>query len=223
MASLYELSKASADASSAAVDFYNASLAHNDDATLAFAELADSLKLLTRASQGISHTANDITTEAGLVGINADPALLTVGEPAKKKKVEKDPFAPKKPLTVFFAYSAYVREALRAERQAQGLPALSSTEITQVISLQWNDMSAEEKQKWKEAYAGELQIYQVEKEKYLEDKKNGLPPNNIPTHAPVPVPAYLEKKRPSEEKEKEKKKKKKSKKNKLDDGLPRDF
>jgi hypothetical protein len=229
VSSLYELSKAATEASSAAVDFYNASLTTNEEATHVFTELADSLKLLTQAANGVHASAKDIGTDAGIAAV-ADPALLSVGQveaitaaaavAPKKKKVEKDPYAPKKPLTVFFAYSAYVREAIRDERSSKGLTPLSSTEITQVISQKWNDMSEPEKQKWKEAYAMELASYQQEKEKYLEDKKNGLPVNTtVPTHAPVPVPSYLvgekSKKRSSDsEKEKEKKKKKKKEKKK---------
>lgn len=235
VSSLYELSKAAAEASSAAVDFYNASLTNNDDATHVFGELADSLKLLTHAANGVQLSAKAIVTDASLASVVADPALLAAvaGEPLTthtagevtaiekpaRKKAEKDPYAPKKPLTVFFAYSAYIREAIREERASKGLPPLSSTEITQVISQKWNDMSEQEKDKWKEAYGLELANYQQLKEKYLEDKKNGLPVNTtIPTHAPVPVPAFLEKtKKRSGEEKKEKKKSKKSKKKNPED------
>lgn len=203
VSSLYELSKAATEASSAAVDFYNASLTTNEDATHVFTELADSLKLLTHAAHGVHLSAKTIIADNGLAAAVADPALLAAvaGEQLAgssqpkplKKKVEKDPYAPKKPLTVFFAYSAYIREAIRDDRAMKGLSALSSTEITQEISRKWNEMSDLDKEKWKEAYAVELSAYQQQKEKYLQDKKNGVQMNEIITHAPVPVPAFLEK------------------------------
>lgn len=95
-------------------------------------------------------------------------------------------------MTVFFAYSAYVRQALREDRLAKGLPALSSTEITQEISKKWNELGEAEKEKWKEAYNEELEQYHVTKERYLEAKRNGEAPIITgPNPAPVPIPAYL--------------------------------
>lgn len=190
------------------------------------------MKLLTSASTGVSETARLIASNSQI-----DPSVIQhslalngggipqsattavpIPEKAAKKKVEKDPNAPKKPLTVFFAYSAYVRQALREERLAKGLPALSSTEITQEISKKWNELGEAEKEKWKEAYGEELENYHVNKEKYLEAKRNGEAPIITgPNPAPVPIPAYLQKdkskKRDSESSEK-KDKKKKSKKRK---------
>lgn len=111
-----------------------------------------------------------------------------------KKKIEKDPNAPKKPLTVFFAYSAYARQVLRDDRLAKGLPSLSSTEITQEISKKWNELPEHEKDLWKQAYDLELKNYQLEKEKYLELKKNGdILVRNGPNMAPIPLPDYLKK------------------------------
>ena len=157
------------------------------------------------------------------------PVVVPVVAPVKpaKKKVERDPNAPKKPLTVFFAYSAYVRQALRQERQNAGLPPLSSTEITQDISKKWKELSDSEKEKWKKAYNVELESYQREKAKYIEQKKNGTLPvsSGSPTHAPVGIPHGLQgsngysEKRSREDggsSEKKKKKKKKEKKEKKD-------
>ncbi|ONH64791.1 High mobility group protein 1 [Cyberlindnera fabianii] len=183
VSSLYELSKAANDASAATVNFYNASLNTDEDATKIFADLADSLKLLTRASEGVSASAHTIAGDAilpmfsditGDVGV---PDVVLPSQPAstkpKRAQAEKDPYAPKKPLTMFFAYSSYIRESIRAERAAKGEPPLSSTEVTKAISDRWGSLSDEEKEKWKEAYTKELATYQELKEKYIEDKKNG--------------------------------------------------
>ncbi|KAH3681158.1 hypothetical protein WICPIJ_007853 [Wickerhamomyces pijperi] len=136
-----------------------------------------------------------------------------------KKKIERDPNAPKKPLTVFFAYSAYARQVLRDERMSKGLPSLSSTEITQEISKKWNELPDHEKDLWKQAYDLELKNYQLEKGKYLESKKNGdMIIRDGPNMAPIPLPDYLKK---DSDKRKDyddgkKDKKKKSKKRKQD-------
>ena len=96
-------------------------------------------------------------------------------------------------MTVFFAYSAYVRQELRDERQRNGLPPLSSTEITQEISKKWKELNDTEKEKWKQAYNIELEHYQVEKQKYLEAKKNGtVTILEGPNHAPIPFPQDLQ-------------------------------
>ncbi|CCH43430.1 High mobility group protein 1 [Wickerhamomyces ciferrii] len=254
---LYELSKAANEASSATVDFYNASLTTEEDSTEVFRQLGDSLRILTSATNGVNDTARLIASNSSIdptLSLNSlvlpDQVLpsqatqpqqhqhhqqqlqhqqqqqqssSTEQEKPAKKKVEKDPNAPKKPLTVFFAYSAYIRQALREERSSKGLPALSSTEITQEISKKWNELGELEKEKWKEAYNEELETYQRVKEKYLEDKRNGIAPIITgPNPAPVPIPSYLlkdkSKKRDHDGSSEKKDKKKKSKKRKS--GIP---
>jgi hypothetical protein len=219
VSSFYELSKAATEASSATVNFYNASLQTDENFTEIYAKLAESLELLTSASQGISSVAHSVVHDSYIPSIGgAHPAFngALIDGVKLKKKVEKDPNAPKKPLTVFFAYSAYSREALKEDREARGLPPLSSTEITQEISKKWNELSDEEKEKWKEAYNKELETYHGVKEKYLEAKKNGEDVTIIgPNPAPVPIPEYLKQKSSKRSHDGEKKeKKKKSKKRK---------
>lgn len=208
------------------MDFYNAIGNDEEEKIEAFTTLTEALQKLTSATNqlhGISgelvNPAEDEKDVAGLI------APVEVKPPARKK-VERDPNAPKKPLTVFFAYSAFVRQELRDARQRAGLPPLSSTEITQEISKKWKGLSDEEKEKWKQAYNVELGHYQLEKQKYLEAKKNGtLPLIMGPNHAPVPIPFSLQHEEPFEARpekriyddhtsssEKKKKKKKKDKK-----------
>lgn len=183
---------------------------------------------------GASNQINGISNE--LINPVEDEKDGIVGAPSpgkpasSRKKAERDPNAPKKPLTVFFAYSAFVRQELRDQRQRAGLPPLSSTEITQEISKKWKELSEAEKEKWKQAYSVELGHYQMEKQRYLEAKKNGTAPSSDgPSHAPIPIPFNLqheelpEAQAPVPEKrshddhssEKKKKKKKKDKKKEL--------
>ncbi|KAG0670402.1 High mobility group protein 1 [Kluyveromyces marxianus] len=223
VSSLFELSKAANQTASCLVDFYHSIGDDEDERLEAFTILTEALQKLTSSTNQLNSISTELTHSA------EDEKDIPVAEaPAKlvKKKIPRDPNAPKKPLTVFFAYSAYVRQALRDERQRAGLPPLSSTEITQEISKKWKDLGESEKDKWKQAYNAELENYQREKQKYLEAKKNGtLTLNEGPNSAPVPIPEYLQspedfgisqiEKRPYEEEivsEKKKKKKKKDKK-----------
>lgn len=192
VSSLFELSKAANQTASSIVDFYNTIGDDEEEKIEAFTTLTESLQTLT---SGVNHL-HGISSE--LVNPIDDDKDAIIAAPVKavRRKIERDPNAPKKPLTVFFAYSAYVRQELREDRQKAGLPPLSSTEITQEISKKWKELSDNEKEKWKQAYNVELENYQREKSKYLEAKKNGtLPPaslENGPTHAPVPIPFSLQ-------------------------------
>ncbi|CUS22103.1 LAQU0S04e08284g1_1 [Lachancea quebecensis] len=228
VSSLFELSKSANQTASSIIDFYNAVGEDEDEKLEAFTTLTEALQKLTSATNQVQVVSSELTNP-----LEDDKEVIAgIASPVKapaRKRAERDPNAPKKPLTVFFAYSAYVRQALREDRQKSGLPPLSSTEITQEISKKWKEMSDVEKDKWKQAYNVELQNYHLEKLKYLEDKKNGVAPSqDAPSSAPVPIPDYLQaelnefeppkEKRPHEEEgnsgssEKKKKKKKKDKK-----------
>ena len=208
VSALFELSKSANNTASAIVDFYNTIGEDDEERLEAFTTLTESLQTLTSASNQLHGISSDLVNP-----MDEDASSLLMGkgkksksgdddadgaddQPPQKKKPVRDPNAPKKPLTVFFAYSAYVRQELRDARAQAGLPPLSSTEITQEISKKWKNLSDEEKEKWKQAYNVELENYQVEKQKYLEAKKNGTLPEFMDpstNHAPVPLPANLQK------------------------------
>ncbi|CCK68154.1 Hmo1p KNAG_0A04840 [Huiozyma naganishii CBS 8797] len=228
VSSLFELSKAANQTASSIVDFYNNIGEDEEEKIEAFTTLTESLQMLTAATDQFGGITSDLLNPLD------DEKDAGRAKTPMKRKVERDPNAPKKPLTVFFAYSAYVRQELRDARQKAGLAPLSSTEITQEISKKWKELSDAEKEKWKQAYHVELEHYQKAKQEYLENKKNGtLPVLDGPSHAPVPipfgllhhdeepepvVPAHFEEKRHREDdgsvSGEKKKKKKKNKKNK---------
>lgn len=189
---MFELSKAANQTAGSIIDFYNAIGDDEEEKLEAFTTLTEALQKLTSASNQIHAVSSDLINP-----LDDDKDTLVNSPPTKqaqpKKKQERDPNAPKKPLTVFFAYSAYVRQALREDRQKAGLPPLSSTEITQEISKKWKELGDSEKDKWKQAYHAELENYQKEKQKYLEAKKNGtFTVQDGPNSAPVPIPEYLQ-------------------------------
>lgn len=213
VSALFELSKSANQTASSIVDFYNCIGEDDEEKLEAFIALTESLQTLTSAStqlHGISselvnpgdEDASHAVSGKGKKAIKSDEDDEEDGEaaeevaPPAKKKVVRDPNAPKKPLTVFFAYSAYVRQELRDARARAGLPPLSSTEITQEISKKWKELSDEEKEKWKQAYNVELEHYQKQKQEYLEAKKNGTLPEFMDpkdNHAAVPLPVSLQK------------------------------
>lgn len=226
VSSLFELSRSANQTASSIVDFYNSIGSDEEEKIEAFTTLTEALQKLTSATNQLHGLSSDLVNPTEDEKETVLPAPVAAKAPAKKK-VERDPNAPKKPLTVFFAYSAFVRQELRDARQRAGLPPLSSTEITQEISKKWKELSDDEKEKWKQAYSVELVHYQSEKQKYLEAKKNGtFQALDGPNNAPIPIPFNLQheenyesrpEKRSHEEpssgsSEKKKKKKKKDKK-----------
>lgn len=215
VSSLFELSKSANQTASSIVDFYNCIGEDDEEKLEAFISLTEALQTLTSASNQLHGISSELVNPGdedashGLISKkksikgsdDEDDAAAEEVAPPAKKKVVRDPNAPKKPLTVFFAYSAYVRQELRDARARAGLPPLSSTEITQEISKKWKELSDQEKEKWKQAYNVELEHYQKQKQDYLEAKKNGTLPEFMDpkdNHAAVPLPVSLQK-RPHEE------------------------
>lgn len=215
------LSKASNDAAQCTAQFFQ-SLDANADTSKDILELATKLGVLGSSVKTINEQIPVLTADLA----------VTKKAPLKKKPV-KDPNAPKKPLTLFFAYSATVRDKIRAERLDKGQPSLSSVELTQIISQQWNDLSDKLKEDWKKQYLDQLANYNEAFTKYQSDKANGsltAEPPAIPVVVLTtePVTSHKEekshdsgekkksKKRKTEEEkeEKEEKKKKKDKKKK---------
>ncbi|ODV97886.1 hypothetical protein PACTADRAFT_78316 [Pachysolen tannophilus NRRL Y-2460] len=217
VAALFELSKASGEAAKATVDFFNA-IEVNGDHSKDIKDLASSLALLSQSVKSVNQLG---------IFLNNDANKKVV----KKPKVEKDPNAPKKPLTSFFAYSAHWKklhyDKLREERARKGEPALSSVELTQIISQKWNEITDKEKDEWKKKYYAELGNYNIEKEKYEKTKANGgtieiAPDLSSSTIVPASIDQEEESKKKKkrktddeegdEERKKEKKKEKKKKK-----------
>ncbi|CCE82960.1 Piso0_002730 [Millerozyma farinosa CBS 7064] len=212
VASLFELSRAAQDAAAATLTFYkinNIDGSSSEAQALVSATLdringgqADTSDEVNGTGQGdagkgakqLKSGPTAAKTEAGQTIINGEvPGASQDGEAGKgkaaapekkKRKVVKDPNAPKKPLTIFFAYSFHMRDKIRKEREKQGLPTLSSAELNEIIKAHWNDITPEEKEGWQKKYQNELKEYQVLKEAY----KNGLPTPSKAEPLPAPVP-----------------------------------
>jgi len=92
--------------------------------------------------------------------------------PIKKRKTIKDPNAPKRPLSSFFQYLAEQR-AIAAE----AYPGITGKDLNDRLTKQWQDMTAEEKQPYNEAYARNAEAYQIVKKEY----EATLPPKELTT------------------------------------------
>ncbi|CAD1808362.1 HMG (high mobility group) box family protein [Candida parapsilosis] len=157
IASLFELSKAAQEAANSAVDFYKVATGGNEDITSEQLQgIQEAMKLAVDTTHGVKHNLDGAA--------NGDK---------KKRKVERDPNAPKKPLTMFFAFSFHLRKMIAEERKKKGLPNLGAIDLNQLVKDRWDNISDEEKAKWKHKYEEEMKLYNVEKAKYEQSLKDG--------------------------------------------------
>lgn len=97
-----------------------------------------------------------------------DPALLKASAPEKtrKKRAEKDPNAPKKPVTLYLRFNLAVREQLSKERKESGQPTLQATELNRIISERWATLPADAKLELQKAYEADYEVYKKDVEAY---------------------------------------------------------
>ncbi|CAG78379.1 high mobility group box domain-containing protein [Yarrowia lipolytica] len=98
-----------------------------------------------------------------------DEVELTPTGRIKKKRVV-DPNMPKKPMTVFLAFSTKKRAEIRAARLARGEPPLQNSEMANEVAELWGKLSDAEKEPYQIEYQKKLIDYQSRKNKYIESK-----------------------------------------------------
>lgn len=189
VASLFELSNAATEAATATVNFYKA--AGIDGADVAGA----SLSTLGDALTGAVQAAADGLPENGVHDKEPPKEEKTDKlEKPKKKRAEKDPNAPKKPLTSYLRFNISVRDEERKKRFENGLPTYPATELNQIIADRWAKLSAPEKEKLQKAYEGEYETYKKALEAY-NAKKDGALLDAAPETKPPVAAAPKEKKK----------------------------
>ncbi|QDS71043.1 hypothetical protein FKW77_008415 [Venturia effusa] len=99
-----------------------------------------------------------IPTHGGLAGAALGPLKK---EKKKRVKKEKDPDAPKRPLTAFFLFSTNARELVKREN-----PDSTPVEVNNEILRRWNQMDDTEKQRWKDLYSKNNEQYKKDVEHY---------------------------------------------------------
>ncbi|KAG5359657.1 High mobility group protein 1 [Yarrowia sp. C11] len=98
-----------------------------------------------------------------------DEVELTPTGRIKKKRVV-DPNMPKKPMTVFLAFSTKKRAEIRAERLARGELPLQNADMANEVAELWSKLSDAEKEPYQVEYQKKLIDYQSRKNKYIESK-----------------------------------------------------
>lgn len=98
-----------------------------------------------------------------------DEVELTPTGRIKKKRIV-DPNMPKKPMTVFLAFSTKKRAEIRAARLGRGEPPLQNSEMANEVAELWGQLSDAEKEPYQIEYQKKLIDYQSRKNKYIESK-----------------------------------------------------
>lgn len=216
VATLFELSNAAKDAATATVTFYKATGVDGSSTASSLVTLSESISGAVKAAEeviALSAPANGVA-EPKKKAVRAKKAPAKEAEepvaeaseettekvekPAekpvvKKKKVEKDPNAPKKPLTTYLRFNLSVRDQMRKERFQNGQPTYPATELNQIIADRWANLSVPEKEKLQKAYESEYEIYKKELGTYNANKKEEAAAapteESEPVKEPVKTPA----------------------------------
>ena len=124
-----------------------------------------------------------------------DPALkpaVEKVEKVRKKRTEKDPNAPKKPVTLYLRFNLAVREELRRQRNESGQPTLQATELNQIIAERWATLGEPEKLKLQKAYESEYEVYKKAFDEYKTKKQaESIAPSESSEPAPTSEPAEV--------------------------------
>ncbi|KAF2808385.1 uncharacterized protein BDZ99DRAFT_521941 [Mytilinidion resinicola] len=95
------------------------------------------------------------------------------GRPKKDKK-DKDPNAPKRPLTAAFLYSQQARAIVRQDLEKQLNPGdkLEGNAVNHELNRRWAEMPEDEKELWRDSYRDSMKVYNAEVAEY--NKKKGI-------------------------------------------------
>ncbi|ORY15737.1 hypothetical protein BCR34DRAFT_598253 [Clohesyomyces aquaticus] len=145
----------------------------------------------------MQHTASILAGESGAVAENLQlpphitananaiaeaAAQATAGAPAaaapadggkqkkrKREKKERDPNAPKRPLTAAFLYAQVARPIVRKDLEAALGPSdkLEPNAVNLEVNKRWNEMPEEDKEKWKASYRESMEKFKVEMAAYV--------------------------------------------------------
>lgn len=108
----------------------------------------------------------------------------------KRRVTEKDPNAPKKPLTSYLRFNVAVRDDLRKQRIENGQPTFQATELNQIIAVKWANLSEEEKLNLQKEYETEFEQYKILAEEYrLKKLAEGGASGDAAAAAPADAPA----------------------------------
>eukprot|EP00429_Kryptoperidinium_foliaceum_P020444 CAMPEP_0176039300 /NCGR_PEP_ID=MMETSP0120_2-20121206/19481_1 /TAXON_ID=160619 /ORGANISM="Kryptoperidinium foliaceum, Strain CCMP 1326" /LENGTH=589 /DNA_ID=CAMNT_0017372695 /DNA_START=100 /DNA_END=1869 /DNA_ORIENTATION=- len=110
----------------------------------------------------------------------------------KTPKLKKHPGAPKRFRTAFIIFSQHRHGELRAKMQEEGAE-IDTINVARMVSDQWREMTAEEKEKWEEMAKEDKARYLKQKEEYAGPWKvpADMKKPKDPTAPKKPTPAYF--------------------------------
>ncbi|KAJ4338809.1 hypothetical protein N0V87_003724 [Didymella glomerata] len=94
------------------------------------------------------------------------------GTKRKREKKEKDPNAPKKPLTAAFLYAQTARPIVRGDLEAALGPdqKLEPNAVNLEVNKRWNEMTEEDKETWRQSYRDSMEQWKEEMKTYTASK-----------------------------------------------------
>ncbi|KAF1923664.1 uncharacterized protein M421DRAFT_425556, partial [Didymella exigua CBS 183.55] len=127
--------------------------------------------------EAASSTANGIVQAITAADKDKTDAAAETGKPVKgtkrkREKKEKDPNAPKKPLTAAFLYAQTARPIVRGDLEAALGPdqKLEPNAVNLEVNKRWNEMSEEDKETWRQSYRGSMEQWKEEMATYTASK-----------------------------------------------------
>ncbi|OAL47310.1 hypothetical protein IQ07DRAFT_613901 [Pyrenochaeta sp. DS3sAY3a] len=131
--------------------------------------------IVAHASAAMEAASTAVTGVTQAIANPAPAPAAADGKTKKRKreKKERDPNAPKKPLTAAFLYHQHARPIVRADLEA-ALATGQTIEKNAVqieVNKRWNELPEEEKEQWKASYRNSMEEYKLELAEY--SAKNG--------------------------------------------------
>ncbi|KAF2206086.1 hypothetical protein GQ43DRAFT_436506 [Delitschia confertaspora ATCC 74209] len=125
---------------------------------------------LANATQAANHQAAAAMAAAGAAGASGVAAAAGDGTKRKRKrdKKERDPNAPKRPLTAAFLYGQHARPIVKRDLEANLPPdaKLPSNAVNLEVTKRWNAMPEEDKELWRASYRSSMEKFKEDLKEY---------------------------------------------------------
>ncbi|KAF2868671.1 hypothetical protein BDV95DRAFT_578990 [Massariosphaeria phaeospora] len=140
-------------------------------AATAHAALEAATNATQTVSQAVTVSAPAATPAPSATAAAAAATAAGAGAPPEKKKrkrndkkKERDPNAPKRPLTAAFLYAQQARPYIKHDLEAQLGPddKLEPNAVNLEVNKRWNEMAEEGKEKWRVSYRESMEKFKVE-------------------------------------------------------------
>ncbi|PSN66681.1 hypothetical protein BS50DRAFT_573508 [Corynespora cassiicola Philippines] len=152
----------------------NSILQGEDGAAIESLQLPATLQANANAAiEATTNAVNGLNQAAPAVAASLHAAAAAPEQAGKKKrkreKKEKDPNAPKRPLTAAFLYAQAARPVVRRDLEACLGPGekLEPNSVNMEVTKRWNEMSEEDKEQWKASYRQSMEKFKEEYAAYM--------------------------------------------------------